>query len=346
MKQLIYGNEMTKISATARLEDIREKVLLLGMVFSEEKRAHRGQEFRDRVRCEALEKIGYKVSCKVYNFVLVNCICAVCSQMPRNLGIREIFLTWIHTCFSFFFSFHMISYQAYTLDDKHTGDKVSSGRHCMANFADSRRMLKQMTAKWGNERGEFDHIILDYFFSPEGWARTRWTDGFYQKTLPMLVSADILKPNGRIYLPNLECVDGALECYGKELSEHYTWDYVRRPKDNPLFRATERVSEELMKCPDNLTNDSQMLPLLNYSDTPFVVLKRVNRSYEKRDANGNVIRKAASKFAPVLQYESSGTSCGSLSDSDTSQENNTPHRRKRQRLSEVGDLTLSFLSSF
>jgi hypothetical protein len=56
---------MTKISATARLEDVREKVLLLGMVFSEEKRAHRGQEFRDRVRCEALEKIGYKVSTKV-----------------------------------------------------------------------------------------------------------------------------------------------------------------------------------------------------------------------------------------------------------------------------------------
>ena len=36
-------------------------VLCLGMVFSEEMEPKRGQEFRDRVRCEAMEEAGYSV---------------------------------------------------------------------------------------------------------------------------------------------------------------------------------------------------------------------------------------------------------------------------------------------
>ena len=36
-------------------------VLLLGMVYSEEFEPKRGQEFRDRVRCEAMEKLGFTV---------------------------------------------------------------------------------------------------------------------------------------------------------------------------------------------------------------------------------------------------------------------------------------------
>ncbi|RYH23645.1 hypothetical protein EON65_17655 [archaeon] len=40
----------------------QENVLLLGMVFAHRAMTpKRGQEFRDRVRCEAVEKIGYRV---------------------------------------------------------------------------------------------------------------------------------------------------------------------------------------------------------------------------------------------------------------------------------------------
>lgn len=38
-----------------------EKVLLLGMVYSTEKDPKTGQMFRDRVRCEAMENLGYDV---------------------------------------------------------------------------------------------------------------------------------------------------------------------------------------------------------------------------------------------------------------------------------------------
>ena len=85
--------------------------LLLGMVFATEQRAKRGQEYRDRVRCEAMENIGY--------------------------GVK-------------------------TLDNKHSDTDLD--KHCTANFSDTRRMLRSMEAKWEGE--VFDHVILDYFFSP------------------------------------------------------------------------------------------------------------------------------------------------------------------------------------
>jgi hypothetical protein len=79
-----------------------------------EDRPSRGQEFRDRVRCEALENLGYDV---------------------------------------------------YTLDNKHPEVRGPAGKHCRANFADPRRMIKSIKFTWGNDI-VFDSIILDYFFSP------------------------------------------------------------------------------------------------------------------------------------------------------------------------------------
>jgi hypothetical protein len=89
----------------------KPNALLLGMVFATEQKAKRGQEYRDRVRCEALENIGYTVR---------------------------------------------------TLDNKHADKDLS--KHCTANFSDTRRMMRAMDTKLPGEK--FDHVILDYFFSP------------------------------------------------------------------------------------------------------------------------------------------------------------------------------------
>ena len=53
-----------------------------------------------------------------------------------------------------------------SLDDKHQ-ETVKSGDeiHCTANFADARRMSKALKSTFGEDI-VFDHIILDYFFSP------------------------------------------------------------------------------------------------------------------------------------------------------------------------------------
>ncbi len=98
-------------------EPINENnILLLGMVYAHQAmEPKRGQEFRDRVRCEELEKNGYNI---------------------------------------------------YTLDDKH--DDSTIDEHCRANFADTRRMMQAIKTKWTGVN--FQHVILDYFFSPVSYS--------------------------------------------------------------------------------------------------------------------------------------------------------------------------------
>ena len=94
---------------------VPKRVLLLGMVYSEEMHPKRGQEFRDRVRCEAME--------------------------------------------------HRRKWDVYTLDNKHDEEGSVPGKHCRANFADPRRMVKSIRDAWGHDV-TFDAVVLDYFFCP------------------------------------------------------------------------------------------------------------------------------------------------------------------------------------
>jgi hypothetical protein len=60
-----------------------------------------------------------------------------------------------------------LGYLVRSLDDKHTEPDVLPGEeiHCTANFADARRMMKALRKTFGDELS-FDHVVLDYFFSP------------------------------------------------------------------------------------------------------------------------------------------------------------------------------------
>ncbi|KAJ1411527.1 hypothetical protein B484DRAFT_482627 [Ochromonadaceae sp. CCMP2298] len=192
----------------------RENTLLLGVVFASELLPKRGQEYRDRVRCEALENIGYNVR---------------------------------------------------TLDNKHADDKLE--KHCEANFSDTRRMMKSMDCKWPRE--QFHHVILDYFFSPVGWARHRWTDPLFTSTFPTLAREGKLAQGGQIWLPNLDCIQVSLTDFADDLHPYFTIALASDPKENPLYLATEDVEEELLRCPDALTNETQLRPL---GTQPFYVL--------------------------------------------------------------------------
>lgn len=199
-----------------------KKVLLLGMVYSDEMSPKRGQEFRDRVRCAAVETKGYNV---------------------------------------------------YSLDDKHDDQAhCVAGKHCKANFADSRRMTISIHKIWGKQVS-FDVIILDYFFSPVGWARERWSDGFWKETIPMLAKSGILTKGGELWLPHLSCVTDSLDEFKEALALYYSIDFVENPLENPLYLATEDVESELIRCPDLLTNTTQIKPLTDHSSTPFYVLR-------------------------------------------------------------------------
>ena len=97
------------------MQDSKGNVLLLGMFYSKGFEPSRGQGFRDGIRCQAVENVGYSV---------------------------------------------------WSLDDKHsaTGSEVIEGKHCQTNFANARRMAMALRRSWPQIL--FDHIILDYFFSP------------------------------------------------------------------------------------------------------------------------------------------------------------------------------------
>ena len=179
--------------------------------------------FRDRVRCQAMEKHGYLVS---------------------------------------------------TLDDKHEESSAEDNKHCLSNFANANRMWRNILSIWssGGARGDrnaadieattYDTVILDYFFSPAGWVNTRWTEKFFSETLPLLLDKGLLKDTGSVWLPHLDHVDAMLEKFSDILSRYYTWTIISNPVENPLFRATDDVSEDLLRCPDNLTNETQILPLM------------------------------------------------------------------------------------
>ena len=170
-------DEVIMNSNNSELEDGQERsVLLLGMFFSlgQFDKPNRGQGFRDAVRCQALENMGY----------------------------------------------HVLS-----LDDKHSEEEYypsgeHPGKHCTANFADARRMSASLRENITFLRA-FDYIILDYFFSPAGWARTRWTDNFFKDTIPRMAEDELIRRGGQFWLPNLECVAEAIAQFGDVILRYH-----------------------------------------------------------------------------------------------------------------------------
>jgi hypothetical protein len=75
-------------------------------------------------------------------------------------------------------------------------------------------------------------------------------------------------------MPYIDCVQESLDDHSDILSRFYTWETVEDSMKNPLYAATENVEKELLSCPDALTNETQIRPLLQYSNTPFIVLRR------------------------------------------------------------------------
>ena len=53
-----YGRATLRVEKVFQVGSVRPRVLCLGMVYSDEFSANRGQEFRDRVRLEFLESLG------------------------------------------------------------------------------------------------------------------------------------------------------------------------------------------------------------------------------------------------------------------------------------------------
>jgi len=165
-----------------------------------------------------------------------------------------------------------------TFDDKHEESLAKDGRHCCGTFTDINRMMKSMTTTWKLEENNpprYDVIILDYFFSPAGWVNERWKESFFSETIPGFVQNKLLKMTGALWLPNMSYVDEMITRHSKTIGEYFTWSFIMKPTDNPLYQATNNVTDKLMECPDILTNDNQVRSVnsIGVPIPPFICLK-------------------------------------------------------------------------
>lgn len=194
------------------------KVLLLGMVCSEEKKINRGQRYRDAVRADSLQK----------------------------------------------------TYDVYSLDDKHSVEDARLGKHCQANFCDVRRMSNCVEQVWGKKIA-FKTVYLDYFFSPNSWAAVRWPTKFFTQSLPKWAEKKFVTDD--VWLPHVSHVHEMMDQHFELLDSYYEISYESNPDANELYSATSNVTDLLEKCPDTITNATQLPHLLNFSDAPFVHLQ-------------------------------------------------------------------------
>lgn len=117
--------------------------------------------------------------------------------------------------------------------------------------------------------------------------------------MPVLVEWNILKAGGSLWLPNVSHTTEMVNEYCDVLSRSYIWELVSDPTLNPLYAATERVTDELTAAsPKAILTNATQLPYLdpqpfykftarNASDIPSTpstsAAKRQRMSPGKRD---------------------------------------------------------------
>jgi hypothetical protein len=198
-------------------------------------------------------------------------------------------------------------YTVFTLDDKHLSlksvqyDNIPS--HCQGNFNDPKRLMKTIRQVWGSLI-KFDVVCLDYFFSPQGWAGDRWTEKFFTRTLPSLVTENLLNTRATIWLPHIQHVQDMVHQNKASIDMFYDIVQINDPTLSPLYLATEDSSIELGKCLDYVTNEGQLPQLLIASNNPFIRLTyKLKGALSLTSGKCSSIREKSSKRTHELNDE-------------------------------------------
>ena len=120
----------------------------------------------------------------------------------------------------------------------------------------------------------FDYVVLDYFRSPAGWARSSWAASLFHTTLPSLSQGGYLAQGGKILLPNQR---GCAEHIGSVCRESFQVKPVPCGL-NPLYTATDEVYEELVNLEDGHTNVSERQRGNLVQGAEFLQLMRIGDS--------------------------------------------------------------------
>ena len=225
--------------------------LLLGMVYTKGNYLppRRGQTYRDRVRCEALENSGFDV----YTLddkhddngddMEKHCRTRFTNKrrMMKSIDINWGDISFDHVCLDYFFS----PVKIYFCNKKH---------NLLFVF-----ILTSL-------------LILFFVWYQSGWASASWTPELFFSTLPALAAEGRLRAGATVWLPNVSCVDERLRDYMSALTKYYIIRAVENPMENPLYATTEQARGVLALCPEYYGNETQLPPLLAYSKTPFWAL--------------------------------------------------------------------------
>jgi hypothetical protein len=127
----------------------------------------------------------------------------------------------------------------------------------------------------------------------------------------------------KIWLPNLHCIEESLKDFYGELSPYFIIRREANALKNPLYRATEDVEEELLMCPDALTNETQMRPLYDFSSEPFCVLE-LRSEFVRHPSTPVRATKAVAAVSTGKKRRAVAT------DSETSDSDNISPKKKKQ----------------
>ena len=150
------------------------------------------------------------------------------------------------------------------------------------------------------------------------------------------LAATYLAPNGQIILPNLDCVKERIDSQHTHLSTWFRIEFLEIAERNlnPLYLATDDVEAELLKCPDNLTNETQMRTLYDFSSSPFYILTCINH-VAPSTPSADRSKKSPSGPSPV----------GSLGNSVSSNSRNSSSKKRPIVVSPEYEETLVTVSS-
>lgn len=90
----------------------------------------------------------------------------------------------------------------------------------------------------------------------------------------------------------MQCIEESLEDFRSQLDPCFRIRLEKDAMKNPLYAATEKAEEDLLLCPDLITNTTQVIPLHSHAGTNglFYVLE-----YKGAGAVSSAVEEKSSK---------------------------------------------------
>ena len=96
----------------------------------------------------------------------------------------------------------------------------------------------------------------------------------YTEILPILASKGAIPIGGEVWLPHIPCVKERLDRLWDSLQPWFSRHSVTDPSQNPLYRASALVEEDILASGDRFTNGSALMSL--DQNSPFIMLRCIS----------------------------------------------------------------------